>query len=346
MAEVARRAGVAPATVARVLYSNGYVTEEKRVAVEAAVAAVGYRPNMMARALRTSRSHTLGMVVSEAHLNAFHPYVAHEVQLEALRHGYTVLSINNRSGNDVERQGVQRFIDQHVDAIIFCTAASADNVHLAAASGVPCIQIEREVGTGGCLVLADPNPGMREAVQHLKAFGHERIAYIGGHFDIVPTEHPRHRRVEAQRLAAFKDAMRSEGLAFDPLLVRLGPYYGGGEGPLPGRSHMDALLAANPPTAIIAGADLLAAGAIQSINGAGLSVPGDISIIGYDNITAELLTPPLTSIAQPLADFGASAVQLALEAIANPDRPRQIRTYPTWLVVRQSTGPVRRDGAH
>ena len=122
-----------------------HVEETRRKIVEAAIAETGYRPNITARALRTSRSYTMGMVVSEGHLNAFHPYVAHEVQSEALRHGYTVLTINNKAGQEVERLGVQRFLDQHVDAIIFCAALDPENVRLALAAGTPCVQIEREV---------------------------------------------------------------------------------------------------------------------------------------------------------------------------------------------------------
>ena len=92
MSDVAKKAGVAPATVARVIYGNGYVAADKRKIIEKALKDTGYRPNVMARGLRTSRSNTLGLVVSEGRLNAFHPYIAHEVQLEALKHGYTVLT--------------------------------------------------------------------------------------------------------------------------------------------------------------------------------------------------------------------------------------------------------------
>lgn len=341
LADVARRAGVSPATVARVLHANGYVSKRNRARVEAAIVDVGYRPNMAARALRTKRSYTIGMVVSQSHLNAFHPHVAHEVQIEALKHGYTVLSINNKTGDEVERQGVQRFLDQHVDAVIFCSATSPDTVHLVEQSGVPSVQIEREVAIGGSLVLADPLPGMEEAVRHLQSLGHNRIAYMGGDFNIGQSERQREESVEAQRLAAFRQAMAGAGLVVDDGLVRLGRYYVGGE-ELPGHRHMVELLKGDRPTAVIAGADLLAAGAIQAIREAGLDVPRDISVVGYDNIIAELLTPPLTSISQPIVQFGQAAVALALEAITEPGKPRETRTFPTRLVLRQSTAAVRR----
>jgi DNA-binding LacI/PurR family transcriptional regulator len=341
MSDVARLAGVSPATVARVLYGNGYVKADKRLLVETAIKDSGYRPNVMARALRTARSFTLGMMVSESPLNAFHAHVAQEVQREALKRGYTVVTINNHVGI-VENTGVKRFMDQHVDAIIFCVAMDPLNVRLAAEAGIPIVQIEREVARIGHLVLTDANQGMGEAVNHLKALGHSRIAFIGGSFHIRPAERPPEESVEAQRVDAFRNAMLAAALPFDSNIVLLGPYNWEENRPSPGYRHMEKLLAMqNRPTAVIAGSDILAAGALQAINEAGLKVPDDISVIGYDNVTAEVLTPPLTSIAQPFPQLGRGAVRLALEAIESTVAPAQTDIYPTHLVVRSSTAAPR-----
>jgi DNA-binding LacI/PurR family transcriptional regulator len=115
---------------ARVIYSNGYVKGETRAIVESAVRETGYRPNVVARALRTSRSFTLGLVVSEYRLSAFHVEIAHEVQHEALEHGYCAFTLNSGGDAEVERAGVQRFLDQHVDAVLYCTAVDPANVRL------------------------------------------------------------------------------------------------------------------------------------------------------------------------------------------------------------------------
>lgn len=337
MADVAKRAGVSPATVARVLYSNGYVIAEKRAIVEAAVRETGYRPNVMARGLRTSKSFTFGLVVSESRLNAFHPYVAHEVQLEALKHGYTVLTLNNNSDGLVEKRGVQRFLDQRVDAVIFCAAMDPVNVRLTAKAGIPIVQIERQAALVGSAVTVDARVGMDEAVGHLRRLGHERIAFMGG-TGAGLTEQPASETVEALRLRSFRDAMAAVGLPVIAGFTPVGPYYADNSERQTGYLLMKELLAApQRPTALIAGADLLAAGALQAIREAGLSVPEDVSVIGYDNTMAEVLTPALSSIAQPIADLGRVAVRLALRAISDPEASPQREVFPTHLVLRAST---------
>jgi LacI family transcriptional regulator len=342
MSDVAKRAGVSPATVARVIYSNGYVTTEKREIIEAAVREIGYRPNVMARGLRTARSFTLGLVVGESRLNAFHPYIAHQVQLEALKHGYTVLTLNNNDDARAERQGVQRFLDQHVDAIIFCAAIDPSNVRLAANARVPIVQIEREIASVGNMVMVDARVGMIEAVTHLHQLGHSRIAFIGGRLDFRPMEKSESESVEFRRLQFFKEAMESFGLAVPEEYILTGPYYAENSERQTGYKLMRSLLAESPtPTAVIAGADLLAAGALQAIAEADLKVPRDISIIGYDDTMAEILTPPLTSIAQPIKELGRNAVELAVSAIEKETFPDTTRTYPTNLVVRSSTAEPR-----
>lgn len=342
MADVAKKAGVAPATVARVIYGNGYVAADKRKIIEKALKDTGYRPNVMARGLRTSRSNTLGLVVSEGRLNAFHPYIAHEVQLEALKHGYTVLTLNNNANADLEKMGVQRFLDQHVDAVIFCAAVDAANVRLCNKARVPIVQIEREIAGVGSFVLVDPQPGMTEAVSHLAALGHKHIAYIGGRIDATLSEKPQGQSVEALRLAAFERAMQQVNLTVDSNHILLGDYYAARSESPSGYAMMKKLLLAKPkPTAVIAGADLLAAGALQAIGDLELSVPGDISLIGYDDTMAEVLTPPLTTIAQPILDLGQTAVLLAMEAIKTPERLPDTKVFATRLILRNSTGRPR-----
>ena len=287
MADVAKRAGVSPSTVARVLYSNGYATPEKRAIVEAAVMETGYRPNMMARGLRTSKSFTLGMVVSEAWLNAFQPYVAHAVQVEALRHGYTVITLNNNASAEVEMAGVDRFVDHHVDAVIFCSAIDPSSVHTVARAGIPTVQIERVVTDIGSMATVDPMPGMTEAINHLAGLGHQRIAFIGGMIATRELSEPASESVDASRVKAFRSAMEASALCVSSDFIRLGPYYDRDSEAQPGYLHMRTMLSlAERPTAVVAGSDLLAAGALQAIGEAGLQVPRDISIIGYDDTMA------------------------------------------------------------
>lgn len=342
MSDVAQRAGVSAATVARVIYNNGYVKQETRDVVEAAVKATGYRPNMVARGLRTSRSFTLGLVVSESRLNAFHPAVAHIVQMEALRQGYTVLTLNNHSDAAMEAAGVRRFLDHHVDAVIFCTAIDPANVRLIAGTGIPTVQVERHIAHVGGVVTVDAQGGMQDAVSHLYNLGHRHFAYIGGTTNFGLMEGPASQTVEAVRARLFREGLQRHGIEIDDAYVVSAPYYDDSKpARQPGHRLMRGLLALDPrPTAVICGSDLLAASALQAVSEAGLSVPRDISMIGFDDTMAEILTPALSSIAQPIEEMGRLAVDLALQAIDDPASGSRILSTDTNLVLRESTGPA------
>ena len=343
MADVAERAGVSAATVARVIYKNGYVKDETRQVVEAAVKLTGYRPNMVARGLRTSRSFTLGMVVSESNLNTFAAAVAHVIQIEALKSGYTVFTLNNHSDPAMEARGMQRFLDHHVDAIIFCTAIDPANVRLGHRSGVPTVQVERLVAQVGGLVGVDPADGMRQTIDHLFDLGHRKFAYIGGDVDSSRMESSLGEAIEATRERVFIDNLARYDIHVPPAYIRRGPYYQShGAGRQTGYRLMKDILSLTPrPTAVVCGSDLLAAAALQAIAEAGLSVPTDLSITGYDDTLADILTPALSSIAQPIGELGRLAVEIALAAINDPAAPLPKVTVPTRLVLRDSTGPAR-----
>jgi DNA-binding LacI/PurR family transcriptional regulator len=344
MEDVARMAGVSAATVARVIYANGYVKASTRETVEAAVAKTGYRPNIFARGLRTKRSSTLGMVVSETDQNPFFSKVAHVVQLEALKHGYTVFMLNHNWNAGAERAGVQRFLDQHVAAIIFCAAMEPANVRFAAKADIPVIQVERELASTGCMALIDSRPGMNEALQHLYNLGHRRIAYIGGQPEPARSEIPAEKTNEGLRLQAYKDGLTALGLSVRQLQIQLGPYYPTVEGaPLEGFTRMKRLLREkNPPTAVVTGSDIFAAGVLQAVHEAGLRVPDDVSVIGFDDSISTLATPPLTTIAQPYADLGRAAIELTVQAIDDTKLRHKVVTFPTHLVTRKSTGAASR----
>lgn len=342
MSDVARHAGVSAATVARVLYNNGYVKEETRTAVENAVALTGYRPNMVARGLRTSRSYTLGLVVSESRLNAFHPAIAHFVQMEALRQGYTVLTLNNHADPAMEVAGVRRFLDHHVDAVIFCTAIDPQNVRLIAQNGIPTVQVERHVAHVGGVVTVDARDGMQQAVDHLHELGHRRFAFLGGDIDSGRMEGDLGTAIEAVRERLFRENLARHGIDVPATNMLRAVYYDESKpARQPGYWLMCQLLALpERPTAVICGSDLLAASALQAISEAGLSVPKDISIIGYDDSMAEILTPALTSIAQPIGELGHLAVTMALAAIEDPEVLETVVTTTTNLVIRESTAPA------
>lgn len=340
MANVASKAGVSAATVARVIYKNGYVKEETRRLVEAAVKVTGYSPSLVARSLRTSRSFTLGLVLNESQLNTFPMAVAQAVQLEALKHGYTVLGLNNQRDADLEDQGVRRLLDHHVDAIIFCTAVDPSSVRMVENQGTPTVQVERIAAQVGSVVSVDPSQGMQQAVDHLVSLGHRSFAFFGGEKPSKFSEGAPEELVETLRERFFLENLARHGIQIQPERLKRTPYYIDGKPKhQPAYFLIDEILRLDPrPTALICGSDLLAAAALQGLHDAGVRVPDDMSVVGFDDTLADILTPSLSSIAQPVAELGKLAVRLAMDAIDNPGQDGKRNVVPTTFVQRNSTG--------
>ena len=277
LAEIARSAGVSTATVSRVLKSSGYVAVETRARVAAVLRDTRYRPNVMASGLRTQRSHAIGLIVPAITSNPFFVNVAHGVEEEGLKHGYKTMIFNHDGDEELERYGIDRFLERRVDALLICNATTAANVEVALAAGVPVVQIERETRARSMAVIADNKLGAREAMEHLIGFGHRRIAFIGGDPALLPYSGPQPLSVEEQRLAAYREAIAAAGIAARSDYVRLGRYFEMPQGSgRDGREAMQALLALDEqPTAVFATCDVLAAGALQALHAARLRVPDD-----------------------------------------------------------------------
>jgi LacI family transcriptional regulator len=342
--DVAREAGVSRATVARVLSSGGYVGGETRRRVEEAVRKTGYRPNVMARSLRTQRTFTIGHITSEFTQNPFFAHVARSIEREGLAHGYKTFLYNQDGSDAHERAGVEQFIERRVDAVIFTYPRDPQSLEMLRAAAMPVVQIERDLTTDTHALLVDNYAGAAAGMAHLLELGHRRIAFIGGDPQKHPRSSRRPRSVEEERLDAYRDALVSAGVSIDERLIWLGPYYEPDNGiNIAGYRAMHSLLELpERPTAIFTGCDILAAGALQALYEANLRIPDDISVVGFDDTTARILSPRLTSVAQPMAQLGKTALQLALAQIDDPDTPPQTIILSPHLVVRDSTGPVPR----
>lgn len=339
--EVARSAGVSTATVARVIYSNGSVSKRTRARVEAVLRETGYRPNVMARALRKQRSFTLGHMLVEITQNPFYAHVARSVEGAALDQGYKTFAFNHAGDPELERIGVDRFIERRVDAMLLTYAEKEENVELFRAADIPVVQIERERARGTHAVLVDSVVGVTEAMAHLIELGHRRIAFIGGDPALYPDTHIQPRSVEEQRIDGYLQALRQAGISVRDEWVRLGLYFRPDVDriSLEGyRATHDLLKLPERPTAIVTGCDMIAVGALQALYEAGLRVPDDISLIGFDDTLARCTAPMLTSVAQPMEELGREAVRLALDAIDQPDMEPVTVTLPARLVIRESTG--------
>jgi LacI family transcriptional regulator len=346
LAQVAQLAGVSTATVARVIKSSGYVSTEARGRVEAAISAKGYRPNAIARGLRQRRSFTVGHILTSITINPFFVNVAHWAEEEALKHGYKTFLFNHNGSRERERLGIEQFIERRVDAVLFTNAWAEENVKLLSEANIPAIQLERVATVTAPSLHVDNKVGAIEAMQHLFALGHRRIAFIGGDPNLIRRPDGYNKSVELERLTAYRSAMREAGLRVDPGFVKLGHYYRieeGGTG-IEGYRHARVVLGLrNRPTAIFATCNILAAGALQAIYDAGLRVPDDISLIGFDDTIGVYLTPQLTTVAQPMEELGRLGFQMALAAIEG--RPNlSPGLLKSRLVIRHSTGSAPRAG--
>lgn len=341
--DVAALSEVSLATVTRVIHGNGPVAVETRQRVEQAIRDTGYRVNFVARDLRLSDTRTIGHILHAITQNPFFAEVALGVEDEAHAHGHNVFIYNVQGRAEREAEGVKTFLNRRVSSIIFTTAAAQENVVQAVEAGLPVVQVERRAAVGAHTVLVDNYTGARRAMQHLLDLGHRMIGYIGGDPGRSDPRVSGELTVEEQRVAGWRDGLRDAGLAAEPGLLRVGPYLSfehdafGGEG---ARAMHDLLDGGKLPTAVLVGSDILAAGALQALYERGLHVPGDMSLIGFDDTLAAHLTPALSTVALPMREIGRAAVQLALEP--HEDGDFKTVTLSSDLLLRHSTGPLRR----
>lgn len=323
--EVARSAGVSIATVSRV--SNGTAPVGPRTAarVRAAMERLGYSPHALARGLASRRSHTLGLLITDI-LTPYFPDIVRGAQEAAEAAGYVVLLGDASVHTASEDLLVKRLLERRVDGLIVASSRTTDEyARQLRSEDVPVVCINGPLGQFPHAVQIDQRQGARLAVDHLAELGHRRIAHITG-----PTGVP----TRAERLAAFRAALRDRGIAYDPSLVATNVSTIDQS-----RSASAQLLAlADPPTAIFAYNDRLAVGSYQAIRAAGLVIGRDVSVVGFDDIPmTEWLDPPLTSVRQPRRDMGRTAVDILLKALRGEPAPDLVVVQPT-LVVRGSTG--------
>jgi LacI family transcriptional regulator, galactose operon repressor len=342
--DVAARAGVSTSTVARVIHRNGYVAEETRERVEAAMQEGGFRLNAVASGLKRRRTMTIGALLHETLPNPFFAEVALGVEQVASEQGYNVLVYNARGSAEHEREGVDALLSQRVEAIVFAKPVDVANVDLARAAGTAVVEVEKPLSRAEGVVLVDNYVGATAAMRHLIDLGHEHIGFIG-----EPSQAKGERgrpvdRVVNERLAAYRDALGASGRPVDDSLVVLGDYYADAGWPdlRTGRDYMTALLEQHPRlTAVFAASDLLAAGALQAVYERRIHVPDQMSVIGFDDTFAKHLAPALTTVRQPMAEMGARAAELAMQLVGADRREPCEEWLQTQLVVRSSTAPPR-----
>ncbi len=324
--DVAALSGVSTATVSRVLSGSVPARPETRERVLAAARDLGYRPSGIARALKLRATRTLGLVVSDI-INPFYPQVVRAVEAAAHERGYGIVLVNGGDDPARELEHLDLLIERRVDGIVIAssriTRHHAERLREAA---VPVVLVNDTVaGSGLPSVSTAHRHGARMAGAHLIELGHVRLGHIG-----APSDHP----AAGLRRRGVADALRAGGLPAP--LVAIGD--GGVEG---GATAVPALIGAGV-TGIVAYNDLTAIGAIRALRRAGIGVPEEVSVVGFDDIDLAAWTdPPLTTIRQPVDELGRWAVEhladvLGGRASRGPSAPVLLEPQ---LVVRGSTGP-------
>jgi len=330
--DVARLAKVHKATVSRALNASTrhQVSAATVERVEQAAAELGYVPNAMARGLRTSSSTTIGVVIPDL-TNPFFPPIVRGIENFLQPRGYTALLANTDSSEALERTAFESLLGRRVDGLIVASGQQHHQSALAEvyAAGVKAVMVNRDGGAVPYpLVTGNDASGIAAAVAHLTELGHRRLLHIAG-----PTE----LSTSATRSSAFLDACRAvRGAQADVV-----------EAPAltveAGQRVMDQVLSERrpAPTAVSASNDLIALGVLRSLRDHGLSCPGDVSVVGFNDITfAEDFWPPLTTVRVPTHEMGAEAAHILLEGIsAGVQEPVTVR-LPVSLIVRGSTGPA------
>ncbi len=324
--DVAKKAGVAPMTVSRVINQSGYASAEVRARVLAAVEELGYMPNTLARSLRIRRTHTLALILTDI-TNPFFTTLARGVEDSASEAGYTVLFGNTDESEEKEMRYLETILQKRVDGILLVPAgSSAVTVERIRQNGTPLVLLDRRVSVEAVdVVRCDSEDGAYHLTRLLLELGHRQIDLING---------PMRVSTAADRAAGFCRAMRESGIS-DPH-VHFGVFNQDSGYAL----TRQALNQQPRPTALIAANNFLAIGALKAVRDSGLDVPDEIALAAFDDLPAGMWVDPFLSAAiQPAYEMGRRAARLLLGRLDGSETgPAQEILLPVELVVRHSSG--------
>ncbi len=324
--DVAEAAGVSVATVSKVINSRYGVAAKTSARVQQVIDELGYESSLVARSLRSHRTNVIGILVAE--FEPFSTEILKGTSRAISGTGYELLAYSGggRAGASVgwERRYLSRLSGTLIDGAILVTPTVVDT-----GGRVPVVAIDPHAGPAHMpTVDSDNQHGAQLATEHLLRLGHRRIGFLGGRPDL-----------ESSRLreAGYRSALAAAGIDVDPTLLRVADYRQEGAAE-PAR---ELLSLPDRPTAVFAANDLSAIGTLDVAAELGLSVPGDLSVVGFDNVPeSALTTPPLTTIAQPMQRMGSEAVTLLIRLMSGDDPGGTHVRLPVELVERGSTRAV------
>ncbi|GAB3020732.1 LacI family DNA-binding transcriptional regulator [Bowmanella dokdonensis] len=328
--KVSELAGVSTATVSRTLKSPGLVTEKTRDKVMKAVKEAGYRPNWLATSVKTGKSNSIVVLVPNL-VNPFFMRIIEGIEQAAQERGYSVLLGDTQGKSQRENEYASMVLTNRADGLIQLDHSfpfSDNDAELA--ETIPMVSVcERIANRKYPFIELDNYAASRALAHHLISYGHSRFGIIAGQIES---------QIYRDRLAGIKSVLHEEGIAFDDSMLVGGSYRieTGVEGArqLAGREQ--------PPTAVICFNDDIAIGALHEFKRLGLTVPGDISVTGFDNVrVSAYMDPPLTTIDQPAYEMGRRAFEVLLQMISRQPLNRTREILPFTLVERQSSGPAK-----
>ncbi|MDX3926233.1 MAG: LacI family DNA-binding transcriptional regulator [Shinella sp.] len=333
--DIARECGLSRATVARALSGKGYVDLDRRRLIQETADRLGYRTSTIARALRTQRTSSVGVLIADI-TNPIFPQIVKGIDEIVSGDGHTIFLSNTDEDPQKQVAIVRSLLDRQVDGLVMVSQTLADETLKLLERGPPCVFVNRRPYEDVDYVGPDNEQGIELLLAHLRGLGHRRIAYVSG---------PSHSSTSRERLAHFRASLAACGLEADERLIFSGNYYKES-----GAKAAEAFMAVTPrPTAILAANDFVALGIVGYLHSVGLKVPDDISVTGFDDIfdfslmaTNALKVEGLTTVNQPKRHLGRAAGKLLLERLSDPEAPARKVILPTELRVRDTTGPVKK----
>ncbi|MEO7223542.1 MAG: LacI family DNA-binding transcriptional regulator [Devosia sp.] len=329
--DVARLAGLSAMTVSRFVNDRPGVSAEARAKIEKAISELDYAPSKVASSLMSQKTQLLGMIVPDVS-NPFFGPIVRGAEVTARKAGYRLLLCNSESDLRIEREYVSDLVAHRVEGLIIAPVGETSATHLRRLvdRNFPIVLIDRHIGALACdSVTLDNIAAAEKLVTHLISKGHRRIAFVTDAEDVSTGR---------ERLAGLQRALAAAEIAFDPELVfRTSTDQMGGH-----RAAQQVLTMPERPTAIFAVNNMTAVGVVQALHQAKLEVPGDISLVCFDDVRhLAVLAPFLTVIDQPAEAMAQVAASMLLERIAGEagKKPRAV-SFPGELIVRSSVAPI------
>jgi len=327
--DVAKRAGVGSITVSRVINNSGYISSETRERVQKAIVELGYVPNTLARSLRSRRTNTVALMVTDI-TNPFFTTLARGVEDAANEAGYTVIFCNTDESATKEEKYLNVLLQKQVDGLLLVpTQRSVNTIQQTLKHGTPVVVLDRRIPEVDVdSVRCDSLDGAYKLTKYLVSLGHRQIAIMSGAVGVSTAD---------DRVAGYRKALEEDGIAISDRYILRGEFT-----PDSGYSMTEqAINLPLRPTALIAANNFITIGAMKALQEAEMEVPEDMALAGFDDLPPAIVTFPFfTVVSQPAYEMGTQAMQLLLKRLSAKEVVAfQEVILPTQLIVRRSSGP-------